>query len=80
MKDMVQDQMRLRVTLMQHISPPLIIMQGRNKKGSNLVTHDYRVTWYGTTFQPGEDAVSCIIQTTFNKCPIIVQEYLASDS
>lgn len=61
---------------MQHVSSPSIIIQGRNKKGSNLVTRVNRMNWRGITFQPGEDAVSGMIQTTFNKCPTIVQEIL----
>lgn len=53
-------------------------MQGRNKKGSNLVTH--RVNWSGIKLKLGEDAVGSTIQMNINKYPIIVQEYLASHS
>lgn len=77
-KEAVQNQIRLLVTLMQRISLPLIIMQGRNKKGSNLVTH--RVNWSGIQLKLGGDAVGSTIQMNINKYPIIVQEYLASHS
>lgn len=77
-KEVVQGQVRLLVTWMQRIALPLIRMQGRNKKGSNVVTH--RANWSGIKLKLGEGAVGSTIQMNINKYPIIVQEYLASPS